>query len=67
MLLLVSGILAALEPRSAVAVLPSGAEFTLEIAADPEARARGYMGRKRVGAERGCSSSSSNRNGTGSG
>jgi hypothetical protein len=53
MLLLISGVLAVSAPRSAVAVLPSGAEFTLEIAADPETRARGYMGRKRVGAREG--------------
>ena len=40
-------------PRWAVAVLPSGHEFSLEIAADEETRARGYMGRERVGAREG--------------
>ena len=37
----------------AVAVLPSGHEFSLEIAADPASRERGYMGRERVGAREG--------------
>ncbi len=41
--------LAAVAPRWAVAVLPSGAEFSLEIAADPASRARGYMEREKVG------------------
>ncbi len=41
--------LAATAPRWAVAVLPSGTEFTLEIAADPVSRARGYMEREKVG------------------
>lgn len=41
------------KPSWAVAVLPSGAEFTLEIAADPETRARGYMGRASVGPKEG--------------
>ena len=41
--------LAAAATPWAVAVLPSGAEFTLEIASDPAARARGYMGRQVVG------------------
>jgi uncharacterized membrane protein (UPF0127 family) len=45
--------LAAAAPRWAVAVLPSGAEFTLEIASDPAARARGYMGREAVGSHEG--------------
>jgi uncharacterized protein len=40
-------------PRSAVAVLPSGAEYMLEVAADPASRARGYMGRERVGPREG--------------
>ena len=35
-------------PRWAVAVLPSGHEFSLEIAATPEERARGYMFREAV-------------------
>lgn len=35
-------------PRWAVAVLPSGHEFSLEVAADPASRARGYMGRDEV-------------------
>jgi hypothetical protein len=41
--------LAALLPRSAIAVLPSGSEFMLEIAADEASRARGYMEREKVG------------------
>ena len=36
-------------PHWAVAVLPSGHEFSLEVAADDASRARGYMGRERVG------------------
>lgn len=36
-------------PEWAVAVFPSGAEFTLEIAADDATRRRGYMFRERVG------------------
>jgi hypothetical protein len=40
---------AAPAPRWAVAVLPSGHEFALEVAADDIARQRGYMGRERVG------------------
>jgi uncharacterized membrane protein (UPF0127 family) len=35
-------------PAWAVAIFPSGAEFSLEIAADPLSRARGYMFRERV-------------------
>ena len=35
-------------PEWAVAVFPSGEEFSLEIAADPEARAYGYMYREKV-------------------
>ncbi len=45
--------LAAVVPRWAVAVLPSGTEFTLEIAADPASRARGYMEREKVGPREG--------------
>ena len=41
------------KPAWAVAVLPSGAEFTLEIAADPDSRSRGYMGRESVGPREG--------------
>lgn len=37
----------------AVAVLPSGAEFSLELAVKPETRARGYMYREEVGPEEG--------------
>jgi hypothetical protein len=37
----------------AVAVLPSGHEFSLEIAADSASRERGYMGRERVGPREG--------------
>ncbi|HEX4823429.1 MAG TPA: DUF192 domain-containing protein [Candidatus Polarisedimenticolaceae bacterium] len=40
-------------PRWAVAVLPSGHEFALEVAADDASRARGYMGREHVGARDG--------------
>jgi len=40
-------------PTWAVAVLPSGHEFTLEVAADEGSRARGYMGRDRIGAREG--------------
>ena len=40
---------AASAPRWAVAVLPSGHEFALEVAADDLARQRGYMGREKIG------------------
>ncbi len=40
-------------PSWAVVVFPSGAEFTVEIAADPADRARGYMGRAAVGPKEG--------------
>ncbi len=40
-------------PEAAVAILPSGAEFVLEIAADPESRAQGYMFREHVGPREG--------------
>jgi uncharacterized protein len=40
-------------PRWAVAVLPSGHEYTLEVAADDASRARGYMGRASIGAREG--------------
>lgn len=36
-------------PPWATAVLPSGASFSLEVVADDASRARGYMGRDRVG------------------
>lgn len=36
-------------PRWAVAVLPSGHEFALEVAADDTTRQRGYMGRETIG------------------
>jgi uncharacterized membrane protein (UPF0127 family) len=36
-------------PRWAVAVLPTGHEFALEVAADDVSRQRGYMGRERIG------------------
>ncbi|HZN54264.1 MAG TPA: DUF192 domain-containing protein [Candidatus Polarisedimenticolaceae bacterium] len=36
-------------PQWAVAVLPSGHTFSLEVAADGPSRARGYMGRVKVG------------------
>ena len=48
-LLLVATVAAAAAPRWAVAVLPSGHEFALEVAADDLARQRGYMGREKVG------------------
>jgi len=44
---------AAPAPRWAVAVLPSGREFTLEVAADDLARQRGYMGREKIGPREG--------------
>ncbi len=37
----------------AIAVLPSGTEITLEIAADKSSRVKGYMFRERIGAEEG--------------
>ncbi len=40
-------------PGWATAVLPSGASFALEVAADDESRARGYMFRERVGPREG--------------
>ena len=40
-------------PDWAVAVLPSGDEFSLEIAADPESRRLGYMYREKVGPSEG--------------
>jgi uncharacterized membrane protein (UPF0127 family) len=45
--------IAAAAPRWAVAVLPSGHEFALEVAADDATRGRGYMGREKVGAREG--------------
>ena len=38
---------------AAVAILPNGAAFTLEVAADDESRARGYMFREHVGPREG--------------
>jgi uncharacterized membrane protein (UPF0127 family) len=40
-------------PQWAVAIFPSGAEFSLEIAADPESRALGYMFRDKISAGEG--------------
>lgn len=40
-------------PRWAVAVLPSGHEFALEVAADDVSRQRGYMGREKIGPREG--------------
>ena len=37
----------------AVAVFPSGAEFNLELAADPQTRQQGYMYREQVGSKEG--------------
>jgi uncharacterized protein len=42
-----------LAPRWATAVLPSGASFSLEVAADEASRARGYMYREEIGAREG--------------
>ncbi len=44
---------AAVAPRWAVAVLPSGHSYSLEIAADELSRQRGYMGRESVGPREG--------------
>ena len=44
---------AAPAPRWAVAVLPSGHEFALEVAADDASRQRGYMGREKIGSREG--------------
>jgi len=41
------------EPSSATVILPSGKEFTAEIAADPEKRRLGYMFREHVGPDEG--------------
>jgi uncharacterized membrane protein (UPF0127 family) len=46
-------VIAAPAPRWAVAVLPSGHEFALEVAADDPSRQRGYMGRDVVGPREG--------------
>lgn len=40
-------------PQWAVVVLPSGHEFSVEVAADPASRQRGYMFREHVGARDG--------------
>ena len=40
-------------PEWAVAVFPSGAEFQLELAVDPQTRARGYMFREQIGSREG--------------
>jgi len=47
------GAIAAPAPRWAVAVLPSGHEFSLEVAADDLSRQRGYMGREKIGPREG--------------
>jgi len=47
------GVAAGAAPRWAVAVLPSGHEFSLEVAADEPSRERGYMGRGSVGPREG--------------
>ncbi len=44
---------AAPAPRWAVAVLPSGHEFSLEVASDDVSRQRGYMGREKIGPREG--------------
>lgn len=48
-----SAAVAAPAPRWAVAVLPSGHEFALEVAADDISRQRGYMGREKIGPREG--------------
>ena len=48
-LFLLQAMLPASAPRSAVAVLPSGDEFMLELAVTPEERRVGYMYREEVG------------------
>ena len=48
-MLLATVVTAGAPPRWATAVLPSGHEFSLEIAADAASRERGYMFRDRVG------------------
>jgi len=48
-----AGAVVAKPPAWAVAIFPSGAEFNLEIAADPLTRARGYMFREQVGPHEG--------------
>jgi uncharacterized membrane protein (UPF0127 family) len=54
---LLLAVLAPCAPRSAdgwaAAVLPSGTEFSLELAVEPETRARGYMFREEVGPREG--------------
>ncbi len=40
-------------PSWAVAVLPSGHEYALEVAADEASRSRGYMGREKIGSREG--------------
>lgn len=52
-LLLFSAAAAASDDAWQVALFPSGAAFQLEIAADPQTRARGYMHREKVGAAEG--------------
>lgn len=51
--LVASGASAARVPTWATAVLPSGHEYLLEVAADDASRARGYMGREVVGPREG--------------
>jgi uncharacterized membrane protein (UPF0127 family) len=52
-LFLLQAMLPAEAPRSAVAVLPSGDEFMVELAATPEERRIGYMHRDSVGPQDG--------------
>jgi len=51
--LVLASALPAAAAGSAVAVLPSGTSFTLEVADDPESRRAGYMHREAVGAAEG--------------
>ena len=53
LLLVLSSAACSAVPEWAVAVFPSGREFSLEIAADPADRQRGYMFRERVGPNEG--------------
>jgi len=53
LLVALGGTLTVAEYSWAVAIWPSGAEFRLEIAADPESQRRGYMFREHVAADEG--------------
>ena len=53
MVLLLASSAAGQTPQWAVAIFPSGTEFSLEIAASPAERARGYMFREEIGPREG--------------